>query len=272
MGQCQIPVRIRFVQNKPVITGFASEAATNMGLRPGDIIDALDGAAVSKLIETWTPYYADSNEAARQRDLAQFMTRGACGPTAVRVQRDGKPVDVGATRVSPKEMTFVGTHDLAGETFRRLSTDVAYLKLSSFKIADVSRYLDSAAGSKGMIIDIRNYPSEFAVFALGQSLVDKPTRFRALHGRRSRQSRRLPLGRTTETLRPQQPHYSGKIVILVDEVSQSQAEYTTMALRTAPGAIVVGSTTAGADGNVSNFALPGGLQHHDQRHRRLLSR
>jgi C-terminal processing protease CtpA/Prc len=32
-----------------------------------------------------------------------------------------------------------------------------------------------------------------------------------------------------------------------------------MALRTAPGAIVVGSTTAGADGNVSNFALPGGL-------------
>jgi C-terminal processing protease CtpA/Prc len=32
-----------------------------------------------------------------------------------------------------------------------------------------------------------------------------------------------------------------------------------MALRTAPGAIVVGSTTAGADGNVSQFALPGGL-------------
>jgi C-terminal processing protease CtpA/Prc len=59
---------------------------------------------------------------------------------------------------------------------------------------------------------------------------------------------------------PQQPHYAGKIVILVDEVSQSQAEYTTMALRTAPGAVVVGSMTAGADGNVSNFALPGGLR------------
>ncbi len=258
VGQCQIPVRIRFVQNKPVITGFASEAATNMGLRPGDIIDALDGAAVSKLIETWTPYYADSNEAARQRDLAQFMTRGACGPTAVRVLRDGKPVDVGATRVSPKEMTFVGTHDLAGETFRRLSTDVAYLKLSSFKIADVSRYLDSAAGSKGMIIDIRNYPSEFAVFALGQSLVDKPTDFARFTVADLENPGAFHWG-VTETLRPQQPHYSGKIVILVDEVSQSQAEYTTMALRTAPGAIVVGSTTAGADGNVSNFALPGGL-------------
>ena len=60
-------------------------------------------------------------------------------------------------------------------------------------------------------------------------------------------------------LEPQQPHYSGKVVVLVDEVSQSQAEYTTMAFRAA-GAIVVGSTTAGADGNVSQIPLPGGLR------------
>jgi C-terminal processing protease CtpA/Prc len=54
--------------------------------------------------------------------------------------------------------------------------------------------------------------------------------------------------------------YSGKIVILVDEISQSQSEYTAMAFRSAPNAIVVGSTTAGADGNVSRVALPGGLE------------
>jgi len=32
-----------------------------------------------------------------------------------------------------------------------------------------------------------------------------------------------------------------------------------MALRVAPNATVVGSTTAGADGNVSQFSLPGGI-------------
>ena len=46
----------------------------------------------------------------------------------------------------------------------------------------------------------------------------------------------------------------------VDEMSQSQAEYTTMAFRSVPGAIVVGSTTAGADGNVSPIPMPGGLR------------
>ena len=47
---------------------------------------------------------------------------------------------------------------------------------------------------------------------------------------------------------------------VVDETSMSQAEYTSMAFRAAPRAIVVGSTTAGADGNVSFFILPGGLR------------
>ena len=49
-------------------------------------------------------------------------------------------------------------------------------------------------------------------------------------------------------------------MILVDESSMSQAEYTAMAFRAAQGAVVVGSTTAGADGNVSPFALPGGVR------------
>jgi C-terminal processing protease CtpA/Prc len=48
--------------------------------------------------------------------------------------------------------------------------------------------------------------------------------------------------------------------VLVDEVTQSQAEYTTMAFRAAPQTMVIGSTTAGADGNVSQIPLPGGLR------------
>ena len=60
-------------------------------------------------------------------------------------------------------------------------------------------------------------------------------------------------------LAPLEPHFSGSVVILVDEASLSQAEYTTMALRAAPNSIVVGSTTAGAYGNVSAIPLPGGV-------------
>jgi C-terminal processing protease CtpA/Prc len=48
-------------------------------------------------------------------------------------------------------------------------------------------------------------------------------------------------------------------VVIVNEESQSQAEYTTMAFQSADNVTVIGSTTAGADGNVSTIALPGGI-------------
>ena len=55
-------------------------------------------------------------------------------------------------------------------------------------------------------------------------------------------------------------YYKGKVVILINETTQSSAEYTTMALRVAPKATVIGSTTAGADGNVSAILLPGNIR------------
>jgi C-terminal processing protease CtpA/Prc len=152
------------------------------------------------------------------------------------------------------------THDLPGPTFRLLSKDVAYLKLSSVKSEEATRYVNQAAGTKGLVIDIRNYPSSFMVFALGSLLVDKEVVFtRFTEGDLSNPGA-FHWGPPTESLKPGQPHYPGKVVILVDETSMSSAEYTAMAFRSARGAIVVGSTTAGADGNVSPFSLPGGLR------------
>jgi len=46
---------------------------------------------------------------------------------------------------------------------------------------------------------------------------------------------------------------------LVNEISQSQSEYTAMALRALPNSLIVGNTTAGADGDVSYINLPGGI-------------
>ena len=263
-GACQIPITVRFIENQAIVTGSldAAAAAPGSALQRGDIVSTIDGTAVAELVKRWSPYYAASNEPTRLRDIARSMTRGACGPVAVAVSRDGKTLEMKAERTSPSPTSAAAgrTHDRPGDTFQRLSPDVAYLKLSSVKIAEVPSYIESAAGTKGLIIDIRNYPSEFMVFALGTRLVERPTPFArftmgdpanpgAFHWRGQ------PL-----TLGPAAPRYTGKVVILIDEVSQSQAEYTTMALRVAPNATVIGSTTAGADGNVSGIPLPGGLR------------
>ena len=74
-------------------------------------------------------------------------------------------------------MAAGANHDLAGEGFQRLSKDVAYLKISAFHAKDIPRYLDSAIGTKGLIIDVRNYPPELVATTLGAVLVDHETPF-----------------------------------------------------------------------------------------------
>ena len=54
--------------------------------------------------------------------------------------------------------------------------------------------------------------------------------------------------------------YKGKLIILFNEETQSQAEYTIMGLENYPNSIKIGSQTAGADGNVSTIKLPGGIE------------
>jgi C-terminal processing protease CtpA/Prc len=261
VGPCRLPVNVRFIENRAVVAGYLPGGEAQP-LKPGDVITELDGTPVSKLLESWEPYYAASNEPTRLRDIGGAMTRGACGETTVGVRRENQDLAVKATRIqlSNQILSSAADHDLPGDTFRRLSDDVAYLKLSSIKVADVPRYVKAAAGTKGLIVDIRNYPSDFVVFALGSLLVDRPTPFARFTSGDLSNPGAFHWGSQVLTLTPATPHYSGKVVILVDEVSQSNAEYTAMAFRVASGATVVGSTTAGADGNVSAIPLPGNLQ------------
>ena len=53
--------------------------------------------------------------------------------------------------------------------------------------------------------------------------------------------------------------YSGKVIILVDERTQSQGEYSAMALQTIPNSVTIGSRTAGGDGVVTHVPMGGKL-------------
>jgi C-terminal processing protease CtpA/Prc len=259
-GTCQLPVNVRFIEGRPVISGYAGPVGETSGMKPGDVITELDGITVAKLLDRWKPYYAASNEPTQLRDIGLQMTRGECGKTTIGIRRDNAAMEISAERVPSKDLTGIAfRHDLSGETFRLLSKDVAYLKLSAVKSDQAAKYIESAAGTKGLIVDIRNYPSEFMVFALGSLFVNQKTDFVRFTVGDISNPGAFHWGEPL-ALEPRQPHYPGKVVILVDELSQSQAEYTTMAFRSSPQAMVIGSTTAGADVNVSPIPLPGGFR------------
>jgi len=118
-----------------------------------------------------------------------------------------------------------------------------------------------AQDAKGLIIDCRSYPSDFPIYTLGGHLVAEATPF-VFFTRADQNNPGTFTWEDYKPLVPVEPYFSRPVVILVDEISQSSAEYHALAFRAAPQAIVMGSTTSGADGNVSRFPLPGGLTSH----------
>jgi len=52
-------------------------------------------------------------------------------------------------------------------------------------------------------------------------------------------------------------YYIGKVIVLVNEETQSSAEYSTMILQVGDNVITIGSQTSGADGDISKINFLG---------------
>jgi C-terminal processing protease CtpA/Prc len=255
-GQPFIWRRFDIIESDPELVGATSADQ----LRFGDLIRKVDGRPVDGLFQEAGPYVGASNETSKAYQISQFLLKGDDDDVLVEVERYGQVTSVTNRRV-PRESLDINVqhwHDRDGEAFQLLSEDVAYLKLSIVESEKVTDYIRAAAETKGLIIDVRSYPSDSVVFSLGQHLVDTSTPFvRFTHGDLTNPGSFV----WTEPLaiEPKVPYYDGKVTILVDEATMSSAEYHAMAFRAAPNAVVIGSQTAGADGNFSAIPLPGGL-------------
>ncbi|OUJ76054.1 S41 family peptidase [Hymenobacter crusticola] len=262
-GRFYAPARVRFVENKAVVTDFYDDnLGQASGLQKGDIIEKVEGVAVPALVKQLQPISPASNEPTQLRKIANLLLRGNTEQVQLQVNRNGQTLPLQVTRYPANKLNLAlntGTPSPLLDPWRLLPNNVGYLSLGTIKLEKLPTIMEAAKNTKGLVIDIRNYPAEFVVFALSQYLLKRPAPFVKF----SQPATMYP-GVFTNLgplyVRPGKDKlYQGKVVILVNELTQSQAEYTTMALRTAPNATVVGSTTAGADGNVSQIILPGNI-------------
>lgn len=260
-GKCQLPVDLRFVEEQAVVAAYNNEVkGPASGLQPGDVLLEIDGIPVTRLVDDSRSWYSASNEPARLRKMARNLTRGECGPVKLRVLRGRKKMRATATRLPLKEVDRFAFYvqDRPGDTFQWLTDDTAYLKLTTLSRNEVPDYIQQAQDARGLIVDLRGYPKEFVVFTLGGHLVSEPVTF-ASFTEPDLDNPGAFNWLYRPSLEPAAPRYAGKVAVIVNELTQSQAEYTAMALRATPNALIVGSTTAGADGTLTKITLPGGL-------------
>lgn len=254
--------QIQFVEGKAVVIDFYNETLSKKtGLQIGDIITKVNGKSIETIISERLSITPASNYPTKLRDIGQGLLRGNSKTITVEVERDGKLFTKNLSCYSKNEIQtgriFNGNPKYKNYQF--LQDDIGYINLGHIRGTNIDKMMDDFKHTKGIVIDIRNYPSEFVVFSLGKHLVSKPTEFVKFSNAQVNNPGLFTITQPMVLGEKNPDYYKGKVVILVNEISQSQAEYTTMAFRTAPKSTVIGSTTAAADGNVSGFNLPGGI-------------
>ncbi len=258
------PFSLQFVEDKLVVVDYYNDdLKSETGLSIGDVITHIDGVSVENLIDSLSTYYPASNQAARLRDVSMQILRSKQNAVNVKYQSGNKNFERNLTlypvdKLKMKEW-YAKSYD--PQSYKILENNIGYVTLKTIKAQDIPIIKDSLNNTKGIIIDIRNYPSTFVPFSLGSYFISKETPFVKFTGGNVDNPGEfnlsppinIPKQNPAETFR-------GKLVVLVNEQTQSQAEYTAMAFRAGDNTTIMGSTTAGADGNASNFSLPGGLR------------
>ncbi len=259
-GSFYPPVHVNFIQDKLVVTDYYNpEMKEAVKLEVGDIITSINERSVEVIVNSVSVFYPASNNAAKLRDIANDLLRSNNHQIKIKYISNGKEKKRNLALYSRDSLDYYGWYRKTDEKcYQLLDGNIGYITLQNIKNEDIEKIKESFKNTKGIIIDIRNYPSTFVVFSLGSYFVSKPTPFVKFTVGNSNNPGEFVFNKTLEIPNSIET-YKGKLVVIVNEISQSNAEYTAMAFRAGDNTTIIGSTTAGADGNVSRISLPGGL-------------
>jgi C-terminal processing protease CtpA/Prc len=249
---------LTFAGDEAVVKEFHDEEKGKAtGLLPGDVITEVNGKKTADIVKSLIKHTPASNYPTKLRDIADKLLKSNESMISVKYRRKGKEYEAKLKTYSDEEMQLMSRFKSNDTCFRMLNSKIAYLYPGSLKQEDEEKIIKEIQKSEALVIDLRCYPNTFIVFSIGELLSKKPTPFVKFSSGSIQNpglftvADYLPVGGGK--------HYEGKVVVLVNEITQSNAEYTAMAFRASPNVTVMGSTTAGADGNVSAIKLPGGI-------------
>jgi C-terminal processing protease CtpA/Prc len=267
------PIEVRGIEGESVVTAILDDSLREgNGLRVGDVVREIDGEPVERRRERLAPLFAHSTPQALRYRMHSQLLAGPEG-TDVRLLVEGEDAhsrEVTAARSVRYVQVFRDT-----PVFGVLPQGYGYMDLARLMPAQVDEAFEAIRETPAVIFDIRGYPRGTA-WQIAPRLTDR----KVATAQFRRPEPGDPEPSVEQTLRfdqftepaPGKWRYTGKVVALIDERAISQSEHTCLFLEAATdgGVVFVGSATNGANGDVTNVVLPGGIRvsfsGHDVRH------
>jgi C-terminal processing protease CtpA/Prc len=255
-----LPIRVGFIEGRVVVTDAAIESA----FQAGDVVRAVDGVDAIALLESGARLISGSEQRARAMALFTFGMGEEGRVVTVTVERDGASREVSARRGVYKwrDPLHPPIDVLSGASPAAIGSSIYYVDLTRADIASIEARLPELARAETVIFDLRGYPK--GNHDILRHLIDQPVRSAqwrvplVIYPNRERSPGPDTSGRWT--LEPKAPRFTGRAVFITDARAISYAESVMGIVEHYGIGEIVGAPTAGANGNVNRFDLPGGYK------------
>ena len=257
-GVKYIPVIHKIIEGQTVVTGIFNDSLARINdLAIGDIISKVNGKKTEDVLSEGEVYFQGSNRTAKAAYGWNKIFNGSTDSVELEIFRDNRLIKKKIGRYLFDDFQYKRSKK---DSWRMLEGNIGYINMASFKVDHLPAIIDSLMRTNALIIDIRNYPSDYIfgyfdfLFPAGKRTFFKsivpdltyPGKFVWTDGDIFKFDRK--------------PKYKGQVVILVNERTISMAEFTAMYLQSAENSFTIGSQTLAADGNVSSLEILGGYK------------
>ncbi|UUC44580.1 S41 family peptidase [Flavobacterium cerinum] len=286
-GKLTAPFTIQIVDNGALITGIKDEKIMQKAnIKVGDFITKINGKKIHQIIAEKSKYYPASNQSVQLREAYNYLFSGNEPAFTIEgTTEDGKTFK---TNVERMPRTFAEEWDKDGIPNYKLTykgksydylvwnadqnrlnpvfrlEDKAYVEFSSLRAGEIDSLMCSFQNTKGIVFDLRSYNDNGALLKVFDHLLSKPQFF----GIKTQPEFDQPgkfcfvdyiITKEYKLIGKENPDaYKGRVIVLINEYTQSAAELWAMIFKKVPNVIFVGSQTAGADGNMVSIKLTDG--------------
>jgi hypothetical protein len=259
------PFQMRIIENQLVITLITNDSITGaLGIVKGDIILEKDGINVMEDINNLRKYFSASNYDAQSGYITSVYLCNPVGKIMQLKLKDAsgkiKNIQLPFLKSSDKEIQKKIDLNLKGNDkpiMYFITKEIGYVNLGALVPEQVDSMFNMFKDTKAIIFDVRTYPRGGPIYSISPRLVRGLTR----ELRPSKRPMRILPGWDMEddwNRHRKKGVYKGKVVGLIHENTQSHGEVTAETIGVF--GTLIGNHTAGANGDVVHFYIPGEIR------------
>jgi len=240
-----IQADVAYVEGKLLISKVDS-----LPLKVGDIITSINGIPALEHFSSIKSEISGSDQWKNSNATRQFLEGYKDTELVLKVSRDGKEQEFRFTRTDYRKTP-------EQPKIKKLEDGVYYVNIGNTEMKDIAAMMSEFNTAKAIICDLRGYPRgnhDLIAHLLTKEDNDKWMFVPKIIAPDYENVSYTGLG---WEMKPKTPHISAKVIFLTGGGAISYAESYMGFIKHYKLATIVGQPTAGANGNVNPFTLPG---------------